>query len=131
MRICGRPKDGVTFGHRATIPGSAPCRRGGIAPCTAMRSTGASRALVNCRQVGAPAVHLRVDDDPDRDHSGRVRRHRQDAAAWVSYEPAVDEGGLRYIWLEPRWLDRLNSYRGSGESYSDVILRLAAEGGRG
>ena len=23
----------------------------------------------------------------------------------VAYEPAVDEGGLRYIWLEPRWLD--------------------------
>ncbi|MGA8444799.1 MAG: hypothetical protein WB766_06340 [Roseiarcus sp.] len=44
----------------------------------------------------------------------------------VPYEPAVDEGDLRYIWLEPRWLDRLKSYRGSGESYSDVILRLAA-----
>jgi hypothetical protein len=46
----------------------------------------------------------------------------------VSYEPALDEGDLRYIWLEPRWLDRLKSYRGPGESYSDVILRLAAEG---
>ena len=46
----------------------------------------------------------------------------------VAYEPAVEEGDLRYIWLEPRWLDRLNSYRGPGESYSDVILRLAGEG---
>jgi hypothetical protein len=47
----------------------------------------------------------------------------------VAYEHAVEEGGLRYIWLEARWLDRLKSYRGPGESYSDVILRLAAEGG--
>jgi hypothetical protein len=36
-------------------------------------------------------------------------------------------GGF-YLWLEAaRWLDRLRSYRGPGESYSDVILRLAAE----
>ena len=47
----------------------------------------------------------------------------------VAYEPAVEEGDLRTIWLEPRWLDRLKSYRGPGESYSPVILRLAAEGG--
>ena len=46
----------------------------------------------------------------------------------ISYEPALDEGDLRYIWLEARWVDRLKSYRGPGESYSDVILRLAAEG---
>jgi hypothetical protein len=43
----------------------------------------------------------------------------------VSYEPAVEEGGMRYIWLVARWVDRLKSYRGPGESYSDVILRLA------
>ena len=24
----------------------------------------------------------------------------------VAYENAVDDGGLRYIWLEARWLDR-------------------------
>jgi hypothetical protein len=47
----------------------------------------------------------------------------------VAVEPAVEEGDLRHIWLEARWLDRLKSYRGPGESYSDVILRLAAEGG--
>ena len=46
----------------------------------------------------------------------------------ISYEPALDVGDLRYIWLEARWVDRLKSYRGPGESYSDVILRLAAEG---
>jgi hypothetical protein len=31
----------------------------------------------------------------------------------------------RQIWLEPRVLDRLKAMRRSGESYSDVILRLA------
>jgi hypothetical protein len=46
----------------------------------------------------------------------------------VAYEPTVDEGDLRYIWLEARWLDRLKSYRGPGESYSDVILRLKWNG---
>jgi hypothetical protein len=46
----------------------------------------------------------------------------------VAYEPAVDEGDLRHIWLKARWLDRLKSYRGPGENYSDVILRLAGEG---
>jgi hypothetical protein len=45
----------------------------------------------------------------------------------VGFENAVNEKGERYIWLEHRWLDRLNSYRQPGESYSDVILRLARE----
>jgi hypothetical protein len=49
----------------------------------------------------------------------------------VAYEPAVEEGDLLTIWLEARWHDRLKSYRGPSESYSDVILRLAAEGGGG
>jgi hypothetical protein len=33
------------------------------------------------------------------------------------------------IWLEPSTVDRLRAMRGPGESYSDVILRLPAEGG--
>ena len=48
----------------------------------------------------------------------------------VGYENAVNEKGERLIWLERRMLDKLNSYRRAGESYSDVILRLAAEGGK-
>lgn len=44
----------------------------------------------------------------------------------VSYENAVNTRGERLIWLEQRWLDNLRSYRGDGEDYSDVILRLAA-----
>ena len=42
----------------------------------------------------------------------------------VSFENEIDEHGDRLIWLERRWLDRLRSYRGPSESYSDVILRL-------
>ena len=45
----------------------------------------------------------------------------------VGFENATDEHGNRLIWLERRMLDKLNSYRRAGESYSDVILRLAGE----
>jgi hypothetical protein len=31
------------------------------------------------------------------------------------------------IWLEPQWADKLAAMRQPGESYSDVIVRLAAE----
>jgi hypothetical protein len=44
----------------------------------------------------------------------------------VAYEPAVEEGGLRYIWLEARWLDRLKSYRGPGR-----VLATSSCGWRG
>ena len=40
----------------------------------------------------------------------------------VGYENAVNEKGECLIWLERRMLDKLNSYRRAGESYSDVIL---------
>jgi hypothetical protein len=29
------------------------------------------------------------------------------------------------IWLEPRWVDKLDALRGKGKSYSELILRLA------
>jgi hypothetical protein len=47
----------------------------------------------------------------------------------VGYENKVNEKGERLIWLDPGVVDRLLSLRGPGESYSDVILRLAAEHG--
>jgi hypothetical protein len=43
----------------------------------------------------------------------------------VSYENEVNERGERYVWLAPNVVDRLTALRGPGESYSDVILRLA------
>jgi predicted CopG family antitoxin len=48
----------------------------------------------------------------------------------VGYENAVDGEGRRLIWLDRSVVDRLRSFRGPGESFSDVILRLAAESGR-
>ena len=38
----------------------------------------------------------------------------------------TNEHGERYVWLAPNVVDRLKALRGPGESYSDVILRLAA-----
>jgi len=46
----------------------------------------------------------------------------------VGYENKVNEKGERLIWLEANVVDRFRALRGPGESYSDVILRLAAEG---
>jgi hypothetical protein len=46
----------------------------------------------------------------------------------VGYEPEPDAKGERWIWLEPRFVDRLRAMRGPGESYSDVILRLWRKG---
>jgi hypothetical protein len=45
----------------------------------------------------------------------------------VGYENKVNERAERLIWLEPAVVNRLRYLRGPGESYSDVILQLAAE----
>jgi hypothetical protein len=46
----------------------------------------------------------------------------------VGYENQTNERGERLIWLDRAVVDRLRSLRGPGESYSEVILRLTAEG---
>jgi hypothetical protein len=43
----------------------------------------------------------------------------------VGYENATNERGERLIWLDRALVDRLRFLRGPGESYSDVILRIA------
>ena len=43
----------------------------------------------------------------------------------VGYERIRAPNGDYFIWLDPRSVDRLRAMRGPGESYSDVILRLA------
>lgn len=45
----------------------------------------------------------------------------------VRYENAVNERGERYVWLAPDVVNRLRAMRGPGETYSDVILQVAAE----
>jgi hypothetical protein len=47
----------------------------------------------------------------------------------VNFEAGVDANGERYIWLPRAVVDRLRSLRGPVESFSVVILRLAAEAG--
>jgi len=43
----------------------------------------------------------------------------------VGVEAMRAPNGDRYIWLDPRYVDRLRAMRGPGESYNDVILRVA------
>jgi hypothetical protein len=56
----------------------------------------------------------------------------RDAAVWLGeLRDKIDERGCRLIWLKRRMLDKLNSYRRAGESYSEVILRIAEQGDAG
>jgi hypothetical protein len=43
----------------------------------------------------------------------------------VAYEAERTNLGNYWIWLETRWVSKLDAMRGKGEIYSDVILRLA------
>ena len=43
----------------------------------------------------------------------------------VGFEQNRAPNGDFYVWLEPRYVDRLAALRVPGESYSDVIVRLA------
>jgi hypothetical protein len=45
----------------------------------------------------------------------------------VGYENKTTERGERYVWLASNVISRLKALRGPGESYSDVIIRLAKE----
>ena len=55
------------------------------------------------------------------------RRHlRHLPLGSVGYEFPTNERGEKLIWLDRAVIDRLRSLRGPGESFSDVIVRLAA-----
>jgi hypothetical protein len=41
---------------------------------------------------------------------------------------SIGQDGQMRIWLDHAVVDRLRALRGPGESFSDVILRLAADG---
>jgi hypothetical protein len=43
----------------------------------------------------------------------------------VGVEQQRAENGDIYVWLQPIVVDKLRALRGPGESYSDVILRVA------
>jgi hypothetical protein len=43
----------------------------------------------------------------------------------VAFEPEITKG-LRSVWLERVWVDKLKRLRGPHETFSHVIMRLAA-----
>ena len=45
----------------------------------------------------------------------------------MGYENEVNERGERLIWLDRAVVSRSRAMRGHGESFRDVILRLASE----
>jgi hypothetical protein len=47
----------------------------------------------------------------------------------AAVEAEANERGERLIWLEDAMADRIGAMRGPGESYSDVILRIAGRDG--
>jgi hypothetical protein len=47
----------------------------------------------------------------------------------VGVERGRAENGDVFVWLDHATVAKLKAMRGPGESYSDVILRLAAEAG--
>jgi len=61
--------------------------------------------------------------DRDRNYPGRVRGHQGDAV--YGAPRSVGPDGQMRIWLDHAVFDRLRALRRSGESYSDLILRLA------
>jgi hypothetical protein len=46
----------------------------------------------------------------------------------MSFENKTNAKGERYVWLSRPWSLGSRVLRGPGESYSDVILRVEAEG---
>jgi predicted CopG family antitoxin len=54
-----------------------------------------------------------------------IERTLPGAVSTVGVEREADEKGNREIWPDPHVLAKLRALRGPGESYSDVILRLA------
>jgi hypothetical protein len=59
---------------------------------------------------------------PERRGSGHATRQTANEAKLAGFP---GPGGLVRIWLDPKFVDRLGHMRRLGESYSDVILRLA------
>ena len=76
-------------------------------------------------ELMAAALALSGCNPPDQLRAEAPPSPCQSAAALATtFPPEVDErGGVRFI--VDHTLDRLTALRGPGESYSDVMLRLA------
>jgi hypothetical protein len=81
----------------------------------------------SCQSLGTSAKLPR----PQRSEENREALLRAIATTLplgsVGYENRTNAKGERFVWLEPGVVSKLRALRGEGESYSDVILRLAAE----
>ena len=74
-------------------------------------------------------VRSSAANDPHRHQPSGLRRHRRHLPLCsVGYEAERTEKGEVHIWLEERWINKLKALRGPGESYTDVIVRLAGVG---
>ena len=57
--------------------------------------------------------------------NGSAPGHQASLLATADATPRPGPDGLIRIWLDRKFVDRLGQMRGPGESYSDVIIRLA------
>ena len=79
-------------------------------------------------RAGLPRDRLASQHDRDLNHGRGLRGHQGNATGGRGLWPIQPDGlgGVR-IWLEHKFVDRLRALRSPGESYSDVIIRLAEE----
>ena len=63
----------------------------------------------------------------DRDHNHPEAYEAILLGTAEAPSPSGQDGLIR-VWLDCKFVDRLGQVRSPGESYSDVILRLAEEG---
>jgi len=74
-------------------------------------------------QPGAP---ISSPHDPRRHHTAAFEAIAATLPLGsAGYDNATNEQGERLVWLAPNGVNRLRPTRGPGESYSDVILRVA------
>lgn len=71
------------------------------------------------------------ESDPPDHHARRLCRIAATHPASVGFEPQRTPNGGYFVWVERRYVDRLRAVGKPGESYGDVIVRLAeaSEGG--
>jgi hypothetical protein len=62
--------------------------------------------------------------DRNHNHAGSLRRDQTGCRRQTSRRPKARDGLIR-LWLDRKFVGQLAQIRAKGESYSDVILRLA------
>jgi hypothetical protein len=103
--------------------------------CVAPTEQASHRAVKPRRVPGFPPpppaaafVRLHVGRQSRRGAALAQRRVGSLAINRAAFENASNEKGEPLIWLPPDALAKLKALRGPGETFSDVILALAASG---